>query len=209
MIIKSTGGIVLKEKRIIDSREKKEAIFHTVEMIRKDLTQCGRGLLEPAKLLGFPLFANSDYSFILIYGIENEMSTEDAKKNDTTITTNRENNFKKKERIVIYDPDIRNYEVKEILSVDDERLILGAGLLNDYPKNSLLVMLKQVEYKYFYEQNMLRRKVNQGHFQSFLEEVTDFYVKFFPESCSVLYRIEIDKKEQIRGYIYMTNMMMK
>jgi hypothetical protein len=66
--------------------------------------------------------------------------------------------------------------------------------------------LKEVEYKHYAEQNILKRKVNKGYFQPLIEGVTDFYVKFFPESCSVLYRIEVNKKEQIRGYIFLTNM---
>ena len=36
--------------------------------------------------------------------------------------------------------------------------------------------------------------------------VTDFSVTYFPESNSVLYRIELDGKEQIRGYIFLMNM---
>jgi hypothetical protein len=36
-----------------------------------------------------------------------------------------------------------------------------------------------------------------------LQEVTDFQVTFFPEANSILYRIEINGKEQIRGYIFL------
>ncbi len=224
-------------KRIIGSSEKMESIFHTVELIRGDLTQCGMRLKEPAKLLGFPLFVNSDYSFRVIYGIETEMLRDDAKESETAITINRKGvappsysrsagcrSFggviskvcrknkvskgicKKEKRILIYDPDNRNYEVNEIRAVDGDRLILAASLQDDYPINSSVVLLKEIEYKHFAEQNILKRKVNNGYFQPMIEEVTDFYVKFFPESSSVLYRIEIEKKEQIRGYIFMNNM---
>ena len=37
-------------------------------------------------------------------------------------------------------------------------------------------------------------------------DVTDFMVQYFPEANSVLYRIELDGKEQIRGYIFLMNM---
>ena len=193
-------------KRVISSQEKMESIFHTVEMIRSDLTKCGMRLLEPAKFLGFPLFVNSDYSFKVIYGIETEMLSNDAKENAAAITINRNDFFKKGKRIVIYDPDNRNYEINEIQDLDGDQLILLTALQEDYPKNSSVVVLKEVEYKHYAEQNTLKRKVNKGYFQPLIEEVTDFYVKFFPESCSLLYRIEVNKKEQIRGYIYMTNM---
>ena len=193
-------------KRIVDCQGKMESIFQTVEMIRSDLTKCGIRLLEPAKFLGFPLFVNSDCSFKVIYGIETEMLTYDAKVSAAAVTINRNDFFTKGKRIVIYDPDNRNYEINEIQAVNGDQLILSKGLQDDYPKNSSVVVLKEVEYKHYAEQNTLKRKVNKGYFQPIIEEVTDFYVKFFPESCSVFYRIEVDKKEQIRGYIYMTNM---
>lgn len=196
-------------KRIISSKERMESIFHTVEMIRSDLTKCGMRLLEPAKFLGFPLFVNNDYSFKVIYGIETEILINDAAESATIISINRNDFFKKGKRIVIYDPDNRNYQINEIRAVNGDRLILATGLQNDYPKNSSVVVLKEVEYKHYAEQNTLKRKVNKGYFQPLIEEVTDFYVKFFPESCSMLYRIEVNKKEQIRGYIFMINMVTK
>jgi hypothetical protein len=205
-VIANVSESTNQTKRIIGSQEKMESIFHTVEMIRSDLTKCGMRLLEPAKFLGFPLFVNSDYSFKVIYGIETEMLIQDSKESDTTITINRNDFFTKGKRIVIYDPDNRNYEINEIQALDGDQLILSAGLQDDYPKNSSVVVLKEVEYKHYAQQNTLKRKVNKGYFQPIIEEVTDFYVKFFPESCSVLYRIEVNKKEQIRGYIFLTNM---
>jgi hypothetical protein len=237
-IKESTGNT----KPIISRQEKMKSIFHTVEMIRRDLTKCGVRLLEPAKFLGFPLFVNSDYSFRVIYGIANEMLRVDAKEGETSVTINRNIFFKKGsttpthsrsagcrssgggiskvcrknkvskgiskkgKSILIYDPEYRNYEVNEIRSVDDYQLILETGLQHDYTINSSLVVLRDVEYRHYAEQNILKRKINKGYFRPLIKEVTDFYVKFFPESCSVLYRIEIEKKEQIRGYIFMENM---
>lgn len=205
-VIANVSESTRQTKRIIGSQEKMESIFHTVEMIRSDLTKCGMRLLEPAKFLGFPLFVNSDYSFKVIYGIETELLIQGSKESDVVITINRNDFFTKGKRIVIYDPDNRNYQINEIQAVDGDQLILSAGLQDDYPKNSSVVVLKEVEYKHYAQQNTLKRKVNKGYFQPLIEEVTDFYVKFFPESCSVLYRIEVNKKEQIRGYIFMTNM---
>ena len=131
-------------KRIISSHEKMEPIFHTVELMRQDLTKCGMRLLEPAKFLGFPLFVHSDYSFKVIYGIKTRMLIDDSKENATAITINRSDFFKKGKRIVIYEPDNKNYEINEIQSVDGDRLILVTGLHDDYPKNSSLVVLKEV-----------------------------------------------------------------
>jgi hypothetical protein len=84
--------------------------------------------------------------------------------------------------------------------------MLDENLTHDFPESSGIIVLKLVEYKYYPDQNALKRKVNNGGFLRFFEDVTDFYVKFFPESCSVLYRIELNRKEQIRGYVFLTNM---
>jgi len=35
--------------------------------------------------------------------------------------------------------------------------------------------------------------------EQLLEEVSDFYVTYFPDANSVLYRIEVNSREQIRG----------
>ena len=216
-----------------DDRGKKEAISHTVEVIRDDLIQCGMRLTAPAKFLGFPLFVNRDYSFRVIYGIKDEMLKVGAKESETSVTINRDNSrsvgcrstggviskvcrkdkvskgiVKKGKRIVIYDPDNTKYEVNEIRAIEGDRLILVTGLKDDYPRQSSLVVLRDVEYKHYPQENMLKRKVDKGYFRPLLEGVTDFYVKFFPESCSVLYRVEIEKKEQIRGYIFMENIVL-
>jgi hypothetical protein len=205
-VIANVSESTTQTKRIVSSQEKMESIFHTVEMIRSDLTKCGMRLLEPAKFLGFPLFVNSDYSFKVIYGVNTEKFLQDSKESATVITINPNDFFSKGKRIVIYDPDNRSCEINEIQAVDGDQLTLLTGLQDDYPTNSSVVVLKEVEYKHYAQQNTLKRKVNKGYFQPLIEGVTDFYVKFFPESCSLLYRIEVNKKEQIRGYIFMNNM---
>jgi hypothetical protein len=52
----------------------------------------------------------------------------------------------------------------------------------------------------------LERQVNMGRISTLLGEVSDFYVTYFPDANSVLYRIEVNKKEQIRGYIFLLNL---
>jgi hypothetical protein len=66
--------------------------------------------------------------------------------------------------------------------------------------------VQKVEYRFDPERKTLSRRVNRKKVERVLEGVTDFYVTFFPESKSVLYRVEISKKENIRGYIFLVNM---
>ncbi len=206
LVITNIGETTRISKKLISNQEKLESIFHTVEMLRSDLTKCGMRLREAARFFDFPLFENCDYSFKVTYGVGDEMLIDDSRQGDTWITVNRNDYFSKGKKILVYNPDQGIYEMNEIQGLSDNRLILLNGVQKDYPKNSVVVVLKEVEYKLYTGENVLKRKVNKGYFQPMIEKVTDFYVKFFPESCSVFYRIEVSQREQIRGYIFLTNM---
>jgi len=114
--------------------------------------------------------------------------------------------FKSGRGVLIYDLASQAWEMNEIVSRQDGALVLKNPLQNAYPLNSMVVALKKVEYKFYPAQRVLKRKADKGDFQPLLEEVSDFYVTFFPDANSVLYRIEDNKKEQIRGYIFLLNL---
>ena len=209
LVVSNLSESARTSKRVINNQEKMESIFHTVEMIRSDLTKCGMRLREAARVFPLPLFQNSDYSFKVTYGIGDETLIQDGHEGENTIAVIRNEFFNKGKKIMIYDPGQGVYEMNEIKALQGNDLILSSELQNDYPYKSPVIVLKEVEYKHYNEQNALKRKVNKGYFQPLIEQVTDFYVKFFPESCSVLYRIEINKREQVRGYIFMTHMVRK
>ncbi|MCP5049117.1 MAG: hypothetical protein GY940_18250 [bacterium] len=196
-------------RKVMTHQQRMEGIFHTIDMLRSDLTNCGMRLREAAKFLNFPLFENSDYSFKVIYGIGNENLTENVMNGENIITINRNDFFYKGRKIILFDPEEGRYEIAVIKGRRGDQLTLSDPLLYDYPKNAAAIALKEVEYKLYSQQevNSLKRKVNKGYFQPLLEDVTDFYVRFYPEANAVFYRVEIGKKEQIRGYILMVNMM--
>jgi hypothetical protein len=106
----------------------------------------------------------------------------------------------------MYNLERQAWAFNEIGDLSSGTLILKSPLQDDFPRNSQVLVLKKVEYKFYPAQRMLKRKTDKGNFQPLLEEVTDFYVTFFPDANSVLYRIEVNKKEQIRGYIFLLNM---
>ena len=66
--------------------------------------------------------------------------------------------------------------------------------------------IETILYRFDPEEKTLTRRVGLKRPEVFLEGVTDLYVAFFPESRSVLYRIELNGKESIRGYIFLVNM---
>ena len=196
-------------QKIINNQQRMEAIFHTVDSIRSDLTKCGMKLREASVRFGFPLFEHSEQSFKVLYGTWEEPLLTEGWYGGKEISVNRNDFFAKQKDILIYDAERGNYEFNVIGGVSGNTLLLNYGLKNDYSKNSTAVVLKYVEYKIYPTEKALKRKVNNGYFQPLLEEVTDFHVQFYPESISVLYRFEINNKEQLRGYIFLPNMVEK
>ena len=69
-----------------------------------------------------------------------------------------------------------------------------------------MIPLKEIEMKLVKKEKTIKRKIDRGYFQPVIEEVTDFYLSFFSDSNSVLYRLELNKKEQVRGYIFLSNL---
>ena len=66
--------------------------------------------------------------------------------------------------------------------------------------------ISTITWKYDPHHQILFRKRNGHNIAPFLNNVSDFYVTFFPDANSVLYRIEVNKKEQIRGYFFLLNL---
>jgi len=196
-------------QKIINNQQRLESIFHTVDTIKSDLTKCGMRLQEAADTFGFTTFEHTDQSLRVLYGVAEEVLLEKGFSGESAITVNRNDYFSSRKEILIYDSDRECYEFNLINKYEGDRLLLTYELQNDYSMNSTAVVLKEVQYKIYEDQNTLKRKVNRGYFQPLIEEVTDFNVTYYPESVSVLYRIEVNKKEQVRGYIFLVNMVEK
>jgi hypothetical protein len=205
IVISNVSESTSLQKKITTNQQNLESIFHTVDMIKQDLTKCGMRLGEASLLFGFPIFENTEHSFKVVYGVEGEVLQEDCWQGDSHILINKNDFFSKNKKILIFSKDEHHWEFNKITKQDNDRLILSQNLEQNYRKNANVVVIKEVEYKIYPKQRILKRKVNSGYFQPLIENVTDFYIKYYPESSSVLYRLEINQKEQVRGYIFLIN----
>lgn len=206
VIIAHSTDAARVEKKVAGKQERLEAIFHAVDAIKSDLNKCGMRLQESRPFCGIVPFASTPGSFSCTYGLADEPVLEGAVRGQQTLRVEANDYFKKDKAILIYDPAGRTWEENEIEYRLENALVLKRALQNDYPRHSAVVALKRVEYKYSPSQRVLKRKSDNGSFQPLLEEVSDFYVTHFPDANSVLYRIEVDKKEQVRGYIFLLNL---
>jgi len=193
-------------KKVTNSQERLENIFHCVDSIKSDLNKCGMRLKEAGQLGAITPFASAASSFTCTYGLADELLLENAVKGHQSLKIAVNEFFKPGRDILIYDLASQAWETNEIESQLDGTLVMKNPLQHDYLINSMVVALKKVKYKFYPAQRVLKRKTDKGNFLPLLEEVTDFYVTYFSDAHSVLYRIEVNNKEQIRGYIFLLNL---
>jgi type II secretory pathway component PulJ len=194
------------DRKVSGNQERLEAIFHAVDTIKSDLNRCGMRLQEARPFCGIQPFSCAAGSFTCCYGIADEPLLEGALRGQQSLRIAAGESFKKDKPVLIYDAARPSWELNEIGYRLDGALVLKQPLQGDFAMHSTVVALKKVEYRYYPAQRALKRKADDGNFQPLLEEVSDFYVTFFPDANSVLYRIEINKKEQVRGYIFLLNL---
>jgi len=193
-------------KRSMRSQDRLEAIFHTVDTIKSDLNKCGMRLQEARQFCGISPFTSTSSSFTCTYGVADEQLLEGSQQGQQAIKVAANQFFKKGKTVLIYDPSQKSWELNEIEYRLDGALALKNSLQHDYSPGSTVTALNHVTYNFYASRHVITRKVDNGQCQPLLEGVSDFYVTYFPDANSVLYRIEINKKEQVRGYIFLLNL---
>ena len=209
VILSGISSTVKSSKKINNDNSDIEAIFHTVDIIKSDLDKCGMRLIEYSSFFDVNIIQYNNTWLKLEYGVSDENLLMDAKKGDLEIIVNKNEFFKKKKYILIYDLDYSSYQVCRIKDIVDGKIVLYSELLNDFKRGSEVIVLKTIEYKYYKKDAVLKRKVDNGYFQPLIENVSDFYVTYFNDSNAVLYKLEVNKKQQVRGFIFLNNMVMK
>ncbi len=209
IILSGISTTVKSTKKIDNDNTDIEAIFHTVDIIKSDLDKCGMRLIEYSSFFNVNVIQHNDTWLRLEYGISDENLLKNVKKGDSEIIVNTNEFFKKKKYILIYDLDYSSYQVCRIKDIENEKIVLYSKLLNDFKKGSEVIVLKTIEYKFYEKDGILKRKVDNGYFQPLIENVSDFYVTYFNDSNAVLYKLEVNKKQQVRGFVFLNNMVMK
>ncbi len=200
-----TEGMAVTEK-ITSKQQLLESLFFTVDTIKNDLTKCGMRLQDAKKIFNLTLFSNTDSSFRITYGLASDELKKNCYIGDEVVEVVNRNFVKKGRKILIYDPDSRQSEIARVKKTENFNILLDSPLKKEHLKHSIVIPLKEIEWKLYKRGKTLKRKIDKGYFQPVIEGVTSFYVSYFKESNSVLYKLEINNREQVRGYIFLSNM---
>ncbi len=210
VVISCAGDSVRLSRRFGDEQEQLEAVFHTVDTLRSDFERCGMRLQEPFAL-GFPVVAcEADHTRCTLFSGEQDASVVlPALAGERTLLLTAEKKMAAGDQVLLYEPFSRLCEEHRLAQVTRDEGRFGVTLSDPtsqpVPGQSTLVALNRVEYRWFAADRILKRKTGRGTFQPLLTGVHDFFVAYFPESRSILYRIELPRKQQIRGYLFLAN----
>ena len=167
-------------KKITGNQERLEAIFHTVDTIKSDLNKCGMRLQEAGKFFDIRSFESSEGNFKATYGLADEELLENALQGQQTLKIGQNDFFKKDKIILIYNLERAVWEFNEIRDFLGGALVLKNPLQNDFPRNSPVLVLKKVEYKFYPAQRVLKRKTRQREFSAPFGRGHRFLRDFFP-----------------------------
>ena len=205
VIVNIAHSSTLSEK-VVSHQQTLESLFHTVDTIKSDLSRCGMRMQEAARKFPVHSFQNESRGFTLRYGVSNCRILEEAPKGSKIITIPGDDFARKRKLVLLYSLAEDVFEINEIQSVSGNRIQLKNPMENNYPESSELVILKEIRLRYYPRTSQLKRKLDLGYYQPLIENVTDFSSTYFPESHSLLYRLEVNRREQVRGYVFLPNL---
>jgi type II secretory pathway component PulJ len=195
--------------KIQSKTENLETVFYLVDSIKSDLEKCGIFLQEAQHLFSLKVIDVSEIHFSIKFGSQCTNLKQAAQPTETYLTVFPQFLLTKSSEIIIYNEKQQQIEFNTAIKASAGSVELKTPLKNWFAEDSVIVAVETIEYKYFKNSQTLKKKINNGYFQPMADHITDFYIQFFPESNSVLYRIELNFIEQIQGYIFMTNMDIK
>ncbi len=193
-------------EKIGRKQDEQEEIFHVVDLLRKDLATCGMRLSLSDKLLNLNLLTTDKQEIKITYGISDSILMQEGIKGSEAIEVKDSKGIKKDKQIIIQNFFSNTAQKINVLRRDKNTLILEEPLQYNFSTGSSVILIKEISYKWFKDKKILKRKVDKGYFQPLMEGVSDFTYKYFADNQSLVYKMEINKKAQVRGYIFLNNM---
>jgi type II secretory pathway pseudopilin PulG len=177
-----------------DEQEIDLAAYSTLDKIRLDLCECGRGLIVPQSMELFEAIQLTD-GILVIHSKDKEILPEsDLVAGQTFIQVVSTAGIKKGQKLCF--TDLEKGEVKTIAAVDKHGLTLGSSLNYSYRKDeAAFILIRTLSFFLDSSRGILRRKVNASPAQPLLENVSAFNVFYEAKSNIVSLSLILKKRE--------------
>ena len=178
-----------------DEQEVNQAAYATLDKIRLDLCESGRGLIAPQSA-GLIEAIHASGNTLIIQSKDQDIPLgNDLVAGQTFIPLTSTAGINKGQNLCITDPEKR--EVKTIISVDKQGLTLSSALNSSYAKDDATVaLIRTVSFYLDTHSGILRRKVNASPAQPLLEEVDSFDFAYEVASNIISLNLTLTTKEE-------------
>lgn len=190
-----------------DDQEVNQAAYATLDKIRLDLCESGRGLIAPqSNGLLEALKVNGDTLIIQSKDKDIPLGS-DLVAGQTFIPLASTVGIKKSQKLCII--DLEKGEVKTITAVNKQGIALSASLNSSYSmEDTIVILLRTVSFYLDTDRGILRRKVNASPAQPLLEEVYafDFIYKTTSNIVSLSLILKAKKEKEYEIAVFPKNM---
>jgi prepilin-type N-terminal cleavage/methylation domain-containing protein len=178
-----------------EEQEVNLAAYATLDKIRLDLCECGRGLVDP-QFYGLLDAIVAPNNTLTIQSKDRDISLgNNLVAGQTYIPLASTAGIKKGQKLCFTDPE--KGEVKTIISVDKHGLTLNSSLNSSYIKDEVKAILVRTISCYLDEETgILRRKVNTSPAQPLLDDVVAFNVIYEKTFNVISLRLILRTKEE-------------
>ncbi|MCK4931101.1 MAG: hypothetical protein KAT01_02970 [Candidatus Aminicenantes bacterium] len=156
-----------------DDQEVNQAAYATLDKIRLDLCESGRGLIAPQSN-GLLESLKVNGNTLIIHSKDKDIPlSSDLVAGQTFIPLSSTAGIKKSQKLCII--DLEKGEVKTITAVNKQGIALSASLNSSYAmEDATVILIRTVSFYLDTDRGILRRKVNASPAQPLLEEVYAF-----------------------------------
>ena len=167
-----------------NEQEINQAAYATLDKIRLDLCECGRGLIAPQSIGLLDAIQVIDTTLIIQSKDKEILPENDLIAGQTFIPVVSTAGIKKGQKLCFIDSE--KGEIKTIISVDKQGLTLSSSLNSSYKKNeATFILVRTISFFLDPDRGILRRKVNASPAQPLLEDVSVFNI-FYEETANIV-----------------------
>jgi type II secretory pathway pseudopilin PulG len=210
ILVASLEFLISARNHFFDLRNEQEinqAAYATLDKIRLDLCECGRGLIVPQRLGLIDAIQATDTTLIIQSKDMDILPEKDLVAGQTFIPIASTSGIKKGQKICF--TDLEKGDIKTIISVDTQGLAISTPLNFSYGKDEAAVFLiRTVSIFLDSGRRILRRKVNASSAQPLLEDVFAFNV-FYEETSNIVSLgliLNMKEEKEYETFIFPKNM---
>jgi len=192
-MIKSNNGYRSKNKSLMKSND---YAFIAMNALAFDIMLCGIMMGEIVEKVPAGIFDTSESYLKLSHGMVFEHLLKKAKKNCRTINFEKSNVLEKGQSVCIWRCYLDWHEFNMLENIKGNQITLTEPLIMSRPAGTCVLVYKHIEYKFFRDECMIKRRENKGEWYPFLPGVVEFNVEHIRLSFDHLkFSITLDNME--------------